>query len=491
MTGRISERQVSIGDVVVANTTPLTRIVTLDPIWFAFEGAESFYLKYCARITSGQRRSSRYAANPVEVQLADETGYPYHGHMAFVDNAIDTHSGTIKAHAELPNPDGFLTPGMFGRARLLGSGPYQAMLIPDEAIVTDQTRRLVYVVGKDGVVAQRPVETGPLVIGLRVVKSGLSASDSVVLDGLASLQPGMQVDASIVQIKPSAADTSPRRRRSRRRLPPKPRRVSAMKFPHFFIERPIFASVLSILIVVFGIVAYPDLPVAQYPEIAPPTVVVSANYPGATAETLAETVATPLEESINGVEDMLYMSSSSTGDGVAHDHRHVRAGHECRPGAGAGAEPRRDRRAAPAGRGAPDRRHRWPRIRRTCCWWRRSSRPTARCRSNTCRTTRRFSSWTASAAFLASAARGCSAGATTTCASGSIPVAPQSVNLTVDEVVAAVRGAECAGRGRRGRPTALQPGRHRLSARHPGQGPAARRRRISATSSSSATIRGA
>jgi len=89
-----------------------------------------------------------------------------------------------------------------------------------------------------------------------------------------------------------------------------------MKFPHFFIERPIFAIVLSVLIIVFGIVAYPNLPVAQYPEIAPPTVVVTANYPGATAETLAETVATPLEESINGVENMLYMSSSSTGDGV-------------------------------------------------------------------------------------------------------------------------------------------------------------------------------
>ncbi|MGE5062479.1 MAG: efflux RND transporter permease subunit, partial [Myxococcales bacterium] len=88
-----------------------------------------------------------------------------------------------------------------------------------------------------------------------------------------------------------------------------------MRFPHFFIERPIFAVVLSVLIVIAGAIAFPTLPVAQYPEIAPPTVVVSASYPGASAETLAETVATPLEESINGVEHMLYMSSSSTGDG--------------------------------------------------------------------------------------------------------------------------------------------------------------------------------
>ncbi|WP_340054606.1 efflux RND transporter permease subunit, partial [Pseudomonas sp. JAI120] len=88
-----------------------------------------------------------------------------------------------------------------------------------------------------------------------------------------------------------------------------------MKFPHFFIDRPIFAAVLSILIVVFGVIVYPSLPVAQYPQIAPPTVVVSATFPGANAETLAETVAAPLEESINGVENMIYMSSSATGDG--------------------------------------------------------------------------------------------------------------------------------------------------------------------------------
>lgn len=208
--GRISDRKVSIGDVVVANTTPLTRIVTLDPIWFAFEGAESFYLKYGRQDQSGQRRSSRYAANPVEVQLADETGYPHRGRMVFVDNAIDPMSGTIRAYAELPNPSGFLTPGMFGRARLLGSGAYRAMLIPDEAIVTDQTRRLVYVVGKDGTVAERQVETGPLVVGLRVVRKGLSPTDKVVLDGLASIQPGVQVDATVVRLKPRAADTSPR-----------------------------------------------------------------------------------------------------------------------------------------------------------------------------------------------------------------------------------------------------------------------------------------
>ena len=209
VTGRVSDRRVSVGDTVVSNTTPLTRVVTLDPIWFDFEGAESFYLKYVRQDQSGERRSSRYAPNPVEVQLADETGYPHKGRMVFVDNAIDTHSGTIRAQAELPNPDGFLTPGMFGRARLLGSGAYKAMLIPDEAIVTDQTRRLVYVVGEDGAVAPRIVETGPLVVGLRVVRTGIAPMDKVVLDGLARLQPGARVETTLVKLEPRAEDTSP------------------------------------------------------------------------------------------------------------------------------------------------------------------------------------------------------------------------------------------------------------------------------------------
>lgn len=210
VSGRISDRKVSIGDVVVANTTPLTRVVTLDPIWFNFEGAETFYLKYVRQDARGERRSSRYANNPIEIQLADESGYPHRGRMVFVDNAIDPRSGTIRAKAELPNPDGFLTPGMFGRARLLGSGAYKATLVPDEAIVTDQTRRLVYVVGDDGAIAVRNVETGPIVVGLRVISHGLAPTEKVVLDGLARLQPGAKVEATLVTLKPRDADTAPR-----------------------------------------------------------------------------------------------------------------------------------------------------------------------------------------------------------------------------------------------------------------------------------------
>lgn len=207
--GRVSDKRVAVGDFVSAGQTLLTRIVSVNPIWFTFDGAESFYLKYVRQAASGERRSSRYAPNPVEIQLADEKGYSRRGRMVFVDNAIDTGSGTIRAHAEVPNPDGFLVPGMFGRARLLGSGAYRAMMVPDEAIVTDQTRRIVYVVGRDGKTAPRNVETGPMVEGLRVVKSGLTPRDRVVLDGLAQMQPGSAVRVRMGRITPRAADDSP------------------------------------------------------------------------------------------------------------------------------------------------------------------------------------------------------------------------------------------------------------------------------------------
>jgi RND family efflux transporter MFP subunit len=209
ISGRISDKRVSIGDFVTAGQTVLTRVVSVDPIWFSFDGAENFYLKYIRQAERGERQSSRYAANPVDIKLADESSYRWHGRMSFVDNAIDKTSGTIRAHAVVANPDGFLVPGMFGRARLLGSGAYHALLIPDEAIVTDQARRTVFVVGPGGKIASRNVETGPLVMGLRVIKSGLRPEDDVVLDGLTRLKPGATVKTHPAPIHQRAADDAP------------------------------------------------------------------------------------------------------------------------------------------------------------------------------------------------------------------------------------------------------------------------------------------
>ena len=208
ISGRVSDRRVSPGDFVVAGDTVLTRIVTINPIRFRFDGAESLYLKYMRQDAAGTRRSSRYAGNPVEIALSDEQDHRWRGRMDFLDNAVDPQSGTIVAYATVQNPDGFLTPGMFGRARLLGSGTYSALLVPDASVSTDQTRKLVMVVGQDGKVVPRPIETGPIVDGLRVVRSGLAPTDRVIIDGVGRAQPGAAVTAKKGQIRADPAGNS-------------------------------------------------------------------------------------------------------------------------------------------------------------------------------------------------------------------------------------------------------------------------------------------
>ncbi len=202
--GRISDRRISPGNLVNADQTVLTTVVNLNPIRFVFTGAESVYLKYQRANENGSRPSSRRAPNPVEIRLQDEPVYRWKGRMDFVDNAIDTGSGTIRGRAVVANPDNFLTPGMFGHLRLLGSGAYSGMVVPDQAIVTDQSRQVVYVAGPDGTIQQKIVETGPLIDGLRVIRHGLSAKDRVVIDGVQRAKPGRKVKVVMGTIAPPA-----------------------------------------------------------------------------------------------------------------------------------------------------------------------------------------------------------------------------------------------------------------------------------------------
>ena len=214
ISGRVSDRRVAPGNLVTADTTVLTNIVNLDPIRFAFTGSEALYLKYQRENAAGTRASSRFRANPVEIRLQDEPTYRWKGRMDFVDNTLDTGSGTIRGRAVVPNPDHFLTPGMFGHMRLLGSGSYSALLIPDRAVVTDQERQVVYVVDPRNVAHMKAIEPGPLVDGLRVVKTGLGPDDHVVIDGVQRAQGGRPVKPLIGRITPEAApparlDTGP------------------------------------------------------------------------------------------------------------------------------------------------------------------------------------------------------------------------------------------------------------------------------------------
>lgn len=213
ISGRVSDRKVDRGNLItggeMGNATLLTTITSVDPIHFAFVGSESLYLKYQRLDRAGSRRSSRFAANPVEIRLQDDPGYSIRGRMDFVDNALDTGSGTIRGRAIIPNPDGFLTPGMFGRLRLLGSGAYTALLVPDSAVVTDQTRKLAMTVGRDRKVAPKVIELGPMVDGLRIVRSGLGPNDRVIIAGLQLARPGAPVTPRPGRIVPTAPGMAP------------------------------------------------------------------------------------------------------------------------------------------------------------------------------------------------------------------------------------------------------------------------------------------
>jgi RND family efflux transporter MFP subunit len=206
--GRVSDRRVAPGNLVTADTTVLTNIVNLNPIRFAFTGSEALYLKYQRLNASGARASSRVNATPVQIRLQDEPTYRWNGRMDFVDNSLDTGSGTIRGRAVVDNPSYFLTPGMFGHMRLMGSGPYEGLLIPDQAISTDQSRQVVYVVGADDKVVQRVIEPGPLFNGLRVVRSGVGANDRVVIDGIQRARPGVKVTAKSGKIVAATPDNA-------------------------------------------------------------------------------------------------------------------------------------------------------------------------------------------------------------------------------------------------------------------------------------------
>src|SRR5262245_34909704 len=205
--GRIAENFVSVGNVISggqAGSTLLTTIVALDPIEFVFDASEADYLKYNRLNASGERRSSREAANPVRIRLLDESAFTRVGKMDFVDNKVDPATGTIRGRALVPNPGGFLTPGQFGRLQLLGSGEFDALLVPDSAILSDQSQRFVWTLGKDDVPEPRVVEPGNLERGLRIIRTGLQRDDRIVINGMQRVRPGARVTPTSGRIEPLA-----------------------------------------------------------------------------------------------------------------------------------------------------------------------------------------------------------------------------------------------------------------------------------------------
>jgi RND family efflux transporter MFP subunit len=195
ISGQVSQRQVDPGNAVTADQTVLTTVVSTNPLHFSFDGSEALLLRF-------QRQDSSRIGAPVRIKLQDEAQYVHAGRLDFVDNVLNAGSGTIRGRAVVPNPDGFLKPGMMGRLRLASSAPYRALMVPDTAIATDAARRVVYVVDRTGTVGVRPVQLGPLNGNLRVIRSGLGPQDQVIIGGIQRAMPGSKVKTKKGRIPP-------------------------------------------------------------------------------------------------------------------------------------------------------------------------------------------------------------------------------------------------------------------------------------------------
>lgn len=199
--GRAGRVLVTVGNLAMADSTLLTTVVSQDPVYVDFEADERAWLRYGQQPgdANGERAVVR---NPVQVGLASEDGFPHGGIVSSVDNQMDAGTGTIRARALVPNPDRVLMPGLFARVRLAGTGTAQALLVDDKAVMTDQDRKYLYVLGKGNTAERRDVTLGPLVDGLRVVDSGLKSGDRVLVNGLQKVfMPGMPVAPTTVAMR--------------------------------------------------------------------------------------------------------------------------------------------------------------------------------------------------------------------------------------------------------------------------------------------------
>lgn len=204
--GRISSRYVTEGNLVSGGTndsTLITTIVSLNPIHCYFDADERTFLKYMQLSRDGKRPNSREVRNPIFLALANEQeGYPHRGYIDFVDNRMNESTATIRGRAILPNDDLILTPGLFARVRLPGSQRYEATLIPDKAIGTDQSEKFVLTVDGTDKVVRKAVALGPMSHGLRIIRSGLSKEDRIVISGQQRARPGMEVLVTTETVTP-------------------------------------------------------------------------------------------------------------------------------------------------------------------------------------------------------------------------------------------------------------------------------------------------
>ncbi len=191
--GRISANAVTEGNLVTEGTSLMSNVVSETPIYFEFDMSEANYLAYVRAYRDGRMPSRRDDRVEVQARLFDEETFDRMGQLYFVDNQVDRSTGTIRVRARFDNADGLLTPGQFGILRMPASEPYTAILIPDQAVVSDQATKLVLTIGPDDTVVPKIVRPGPRELGLRIIRSGLDASDRIIIEGMARARPGAKV----------------------------------------------------------------------------------------------------------------------------------------------------------------------------------------------------------------------------------------------------------------------------------------------------------
>jgi membrane fusion protein, multidrug efflux system len=205
--GRVGRAIVTEGNLVSSSgggdATVLTTVVSLDPIYASFDADEQTFLRYGELARDGKRVSARQAGLPIRMALASDEEFVREGRMNFLDNQVDPTTGTIRGRAVFRNADLGLTPGLFVRVRLPGTDSYRGLLIQDRAVGTDLDKRFVYVVTPERTIEYRSVTLGPIVDGLRVVRSGLAAGDLVVVNGIQRVRPGVKVDVAPVAMEQS------------------------------------------------------------------------------------------------------------------------------------------------------------------------------------------------------------------------------------------------------------------------------------------------
>ncbi len=297
ITGIAGTRQIAPGNLVGnGEATLLTTVSNVNPMRVYVSISESDYLMYQRLRAQGKMKGG---AGQLELILADGSTFPEIGRIIIADRAVDVKTGTLSLVAEFPNPNALLRPGQFGRVRMAATVAENALLVPQKAVTEIQSTKVVYVIGTDNKVALRSVTLGARVGPDYIVTDGVKAGERIVTEGLQKVRPGMIVNPTGRGGQFRDAD----------------REKGTLGMARFFIHRPVFAIVISLIILIAGGISIFVLPVAQYPQISPPTVEVEINYPGANAETVEQSIATNVEAEVNGAENMIYMSSKSSSDG--------------------------------------------------------------------------------------------------------------------------------------------------------------------------------